>query len=197
MYAEHVPAIAANMRADAETFLRGCLFAVCSIRQPVINVPAHLDDIERERAQSIYLIGHKREAYRFLVTHRDELWADVCSIALGEPAAAILRLCDIPGIGIVKAGFIAQMLGFDVACIDTRNIQREGRNPRAYRSDGEARKRTPAFRRKIARYVADVGGRAAHYWDTWCNEVGPIYRLTGEQMSALHADTICGDAIPF
>lgn len=197
MYAEHVPVIASAMRGDVATFERGVLFAICSIRQPVINVPAQIDDVERERAESIYLIGHKRAAYQYLVTHREALWRDVCSIALDNPAGAIARLCDIPGIGIVKAGFIAQMLGFDVACIDTRNIQRDGRNPRAYRSDGEARKRTPAFQRKIARYVADVGGRAAHYWDAWCNEVGPIYHLTGEAMSALHADAICGDAIPF
>jgi hypothetical protein len=47
MYAEHNPIIADAMRADVEIFKRGCLFALLSIRQPIRNVPAQMEDVER------------------------------------------------------------------------------------------------------------------------------------------------------
>jgi hypothetical protein len=59
-------------------------------------------------------------------------------------------------------------MGFDVGCLDTRNIERLGLNPEAYASQGAAYKARPSFRRKIESYVAETGGRAEELWDGWC-----------------------------
>jgi hypothetical protein len=123
---------------------------------PIRNVPGQLDDIDRERASSVYLFGFKRDAYVYIETHGPALWAKVKACPLADPGAAILALAAVPGLGVVKAGFAAQLMGWDVACLDGRNIEREGLSPRAYRSDGEARKSRPAFKRKVARYVAVI-----------------------------------------
>jgi hypothetical protein len=182
MYAEHVPLISAHMRASPEGFVRGVMFAICSIRQPVTIVPDQLDELEQ--GDTSCLFGHKRDAYAYLAEHSVALWRDVC--ALSDPCAAIGRLCDVPGLGVVKAAFVCQLLGLNVACLDARNIKREKRNPRAYRSDGEARKRTPAFKRKVARYVAETSGRAEYYWNAWCEDVAATYRRTPLEISELH-----------
>jgi hypothetical protein len=106
-------------------------------------------------------------------------------------------LCRVPGLGIVKAGFALQLMGYDVACLDTRNIKREGRNPRAFRSDGEARKAGPAFKKKIARYLSEVEGRAQEYWDAWCQDVASDIGITAAEVSGLHLAIIPDNYIPF
>lgn len=200
MYKDHVPYIASAMQSDPDAFARGAMFAVLSIQQMFITVPKALLDVERNEDTSRFLFGHKAGAYRYIMDHKRELHANVASAT--TPGEAIARLCVVPGLGVVKAGFIAQLMGHDVACLDTRNIQREKRNPREYRSDGERKKATPAFARKIGRYVADVGGRAQAYWDNWCTDVSKTYGMTPEAVSKVHLDCIVKDkvepiAVPF
>lgn len=184
MYATHVPAINACMRGSVDGFKRGVMFAVCSIRQPITLVPEQLAEVLQHGASAPGLFGHKLQAFDYLEDNAASLWRDVC--ATSDPCEAIARLCDVPGLGIVKAAFICQFLGFDVACLDTRNIKREGRNPRAYRSDGPARKATKAFQRKIARYVAETAGKAEFYWNAWCEDVARVYKMSALEISELH-----------
>jgi hypothetical protein len=188
MYAEHVPIIAAGMRDNHITFVRGALFAVLSARVPFQRVPELLADVDRNGSQAQSLFAWKWDAYAHLTEHGEQLWGSLCRST--DIADALWSVTRVPGVGIVKGAFILQLMGFDVACLDTRNIKREGRNPRAYRSDGEAGKATPAFRAKIDRYIADCGGRAQEYWDTWCNDLGQQYGTSGEDISRRHLTAI-------
>lgn len=194
MYDTHVPVISAAMRADAETFARGCMFAILSIRQPIRNVPAMLDDLDRERSNSRFLMGYKRAAYHHITLNAARLQEAVLGAA--GPCEAILALCETPGLGIVKAGFICQLAGLDVACLDSRNVTREGRRPREFRTDGKS-PQTRAFKRKVERYVGETGGRAREYWDAWCNYVAPFHNLTPHAVSELHLAIVPDTFIPF
>jgi hypothetical protein len=156
-----------------------------------------LDDLDRARSESAYLMGHKRDAYNFLTLHGDRLARSLYAVPLDRPAEALFQLTRIPGLGIVKAGFVCQLMGFDVACLDSRNNTRDGRNQRAYRSDGEARKSTPAFRRKIDCYLGETQGRAREYWDGWCTYVAPFHKLEPDEVSALHLAIVPDNFIPF
>ena len=192
MYADEVPVIEAAMRYDAQTFANGVMFAILSARVPFGRTPEQCRDLAKYGEKSKTLWSWKLDAYKYLTEHRDTIWHAACARPKTKAGAAecIAVLTRIPGLGIVKAAFVAQMIGHNVACIDARNIQRDGRNPREYRSDGEARKVMPAFARKIERYVHDTWGQAQHYWDVWCNEVGPDYGMTGAQCSKAHVDAI-------
>ena len=196
MYAEHVPVISHAMREDGEVVRRGCMFAVLSARQPVRLVPAMLDDLELNRAESAYLFGWKRSSYVHIYTQGEALWRDVCAIPLTDPAAAIVRLMAVPGLGLVKAGFVAQFLGFDVACLDSRNGEREGRD---YAREFKSRKRLSptTIRRHVDRYVAETLGKSQQYWDMWCAYVAPDHKLTPYEVSALHLAILPDDYIPF
>lgn len=193
MYQNHVPYIAGAMQADPNAFARGAIFAILSIQQQLVTVPKACADVERNADQSRFLFGHKAGAYRYITAHKAQLHASVC--AAQSPEETIVELCKVPGLGIVKAAFIAQLMGHDVACLDTRNIQRDGLNPRAFRSDGEKRKTTRAFVRKITRYVRDTQGRAQELWDTWCIDVATSYGLTPMLISKIHLDCIVRESV--
>lgn len=194
MYREHVPVIAASMRETPEGFKRGVLFALLSIRQPITYVRSMLADVDENRAEAVCLLGFKRQAYRQLELEGVEMWRELRNVY--DARAVILRLQRLHGLGIVKAAFVAQLMGCDVACIDSRNADREGRPRRAW--DYHKTRITPAgLGRKVDRYLADVGGKACEYWDTWCNDAGETYKLTGEQISELHLDILADDYIPF
>lgn len=186
MYAEHVPTIAAAMRNDADVFARGCTFVVLTIQQMIVTVPEAVADVDANGLQSRFLFGHKRDAFAYIQEHKAELLRDV--LACGDDTASAIRvLMHIPGLGIVKSAFVLQLMGFDIACLDTRNIQREGRNPNAYRSMKKSR---VFWTKRVAAYVADTGGRAREYWDLWCQDVATAYKRTADAISRIHLDCI-------
>jgi hypothetical protein len=182
------------MAGSDDVFVRGALFAVLSIRQPVRNVPAMLEDVERERSRSIYLFGHKHLAYEYLILNGGRLRETVCG-GHATTFKALKALCQTPGLGIVKAGFVAQLAGHDVACLDSRNAQREGRDyGKEFRS---GKYQGPAFERRLERYLSETGGRAAEYWDAWCTYVAPDHKLTPQEVSGLHMAIVPDDFMPF
>jgi hypothetical protein len=188
MYAEHVPIIAAAMRQEHSVFCRGVMFAALSARVQFPRVPDQCKELQMRGADASCLWGWKFDAFAYLQDHKNELYGQVATAL--DPARALWDITRIPGMGIVKGAFVLQLLGHDVACLDVRSIIREGREPRAYRSDGEDRKRAPAFCRKIDRYLADVSGKAQHYWDTWCKDVAADYNSTPNRISELHLTSI-------
>ena len=191
MYDDHVPQINAGMRADPETFGRGVMFAICSIRQPIDRVPALLKDIDLNGELSTSLNPYmKFEGWRFLQGHTSALWRDVCAM---ETRDALVRLLCVPSLGIVKSAFVLQFLGHDIACLDTHNLRKLGLDYRAFRVDGNGKAgRPPVSSKKIDRYLklAARKGSARKFWDNWCNERAPAYAMTGEEISALHLEII-------
>lgn len=192
-----MPAIRDAMRHDVAMFRRGAMFAVCSIRQATINVPGQLAVLFDGEPGENPLFGVKHASFAYLMGPEGEtLWQDILSRPMTRAGAqaAILDLLRVPGLGIVKAGFVAQLMGFNVACLDSRNITREGRNPRAYRTDG----RTPeALAPKVAAYVGETYGKARAYWDAWCKDVAAAYDRTPQQVSELHMAIVPADFVPF
>ena len=188
MYREHVPIINVAMRADLSTFKRGVMFAVLSARTQFSRISAQCEELRQSGAKAKCLWSLKIDAYNYLEEHGEAIWHNVCEAK--NTRNALWAITRIPGMGVVKGAFVLQMLGHDIACLDVRNILADGRLPREYRSDGEVRKTRAAFLRKIDRYLLDTKGKAEHYWNSWCNTVGPDYGMTGEQCSWLHVTTI-------
>lgn len=194
MYREHVPVIAACMRESAEGFKRGVLFALLSIRQPITYVRPMLAQVDEERAEASCLLGFKRQAYRQLELEGARFWEALRGEY--EPRRVIIELQRMHGLGIVKAGFVAQLMGCDVACLDSRNNDRDARPRRAY-DYVKARTKPEALARKVDRYLGETQGRAEEYWDAWCADVAQVYDMTPEAISELHLDIVPQDYIPF
>ena len=184
MYDEHNPKIAEGMRRDPETFIRGALFAVLSIRQPVIYVPDMLAEVDREGRNAQSLFGFKRDSFDYLQEHGTQVWDAVCGAK--DARGAVYAATRVPGLGIVKGAFVAQLAGFDVACLDGRNLVRLGHDRDTWKVRGEKDKATRAFGKKLDRYLAQVEGRAREFWDDWCCDVAPRWKRTPQEISELH-----------
>lgn len=199
MYREHcLEQIAPAMVSDLEVFRRGCMFAVCSIRQATINVPDQLAILFDGAEEESPLFGTKFKSFEDIMGPLGTtIWSDIRAMESMSPAAceyAIAQLLRVRGLGIVKAAFVAQLMGFDVACLDSRNVKREGRDPRTYRTDGK----TPLqLAPKIRAYVRETYGRAEEYWNAWCHDVAAAYGLTPEGVSELHLAILPRDYVPF
>lgn len=184
MYAQHVPIIAAGMRLRPAIMERGIIFAILSARQQFISVPDQLAELERDGDAARCLFSWKYGAYRYVREHRDELYH---RLRLARSTRqALYDVTRIPGMGIVKGAFVLQLLGHDIACLDSQNNHRENLNPREYRSDGELRKIGPAFWNKLDRYILATGGQAQQYWDAWCEYVSDKYAMSAEECSRIH-----------
>ena len=186
MYDTEVPRLSAGMRSDPEIFARGVTFAILSIQQQFITLPRSMADVSATGDASKYLFGSKRAAYRALETNKVELWRDVC--ALPDTGDALHRIIQSPGIGLAKGAFVLQMLGHDVACMDSRNLAREGLSDDAFNLHG--RKVGPTVDRQLQTYLDVAGGRSRELWDVWCHEVAEVYHLSPDRVSEMHCDLI-------
>lgn len=214
MYKDHMPIIRDAMRADLEVFRRGVMFAVCSIRQATVNVPDQLGVLFDGEEGESPLFGHKFKAWEYISdsSRAAYLWKKLnlfYSLLLpvdflagkyptrGATEAAMLAMLEVPGLGIVKSAFVLQLMGFDVACLDSRNVKREGRNPTAYDTRARDKARPDHMRRLVASYLDETYGKAAHYWDAWCRDVAEAYHLTPEAVSELHLSIVPNNYVPF
>ena len=90
---------------------------------------------------------------------------------IGDVVGAVDVLSNVPGLGIVKASFVAQICGLEVACLDTHNLRALGLAETAFKLAKSVKPDTK--RAKIAHYVglcAQTGG-SRHWWNAWCQTV--------------------------
>ena len=182
MYQNHVPTLTAAIRHSPKVFSSAVMFAAVSARTHFITVPAQMLELEMRGRKAKCLWSWKTSAFDFVQAHGRRLHETIARIDC--PEKALRAICEIPGLGIVKGAFVLQMMGHDLACLDTRNIERDGRDPLAYATRGI--KTGKAFEAKVARYVADTFGRSQQYWDDWCADVAVTYKKTPFEISAMH-----------
>lgn len=187
MYAEHVPLLSAHGRSSPQGLGDLCLFAILSIRQQFSSVPRAMRDVRKRGEGSRHLWGCKLDGY---CTTRDlsTLHAQLASIPDAEPALfAIIQ--TVPCLGLVKGGFVAQMLGYDIGCLDSRNVQRLGLDPRVTRISGYP---AQSAIRRVDEYTAlcrALGGPAV-LWDEWCKDYARTNGGTAQEVSAMHLAAI-------
>jgi len=139
----------------------------------------------------------KRNGYLYAVEHKHVLHEALkAAVKHNDPVGAIDVLTNVPNLGIVKAAFVAQLVGLDVACLDSHNLDRLGLDRAALRFAKTVKPETK--RKKIQDYVhlTQVTGGSEYWWDTWCNYVAGNRAnkslTTGDAVSAYHATCIIG-----
>jgi hypothetical protein len=112
-----------------------------------------------------------------------------------EACADVVELfMQVPNLGMVKASFLAQCLGFNVACIDGHNVKRLGINPNLVKTPPKAMKPETA-RRKVEEYIVLTQRAGSKYWwNTWCEYVAGNKAnrklTTGNVVSKFHVECI-------
>lgn len=157
---------------DRALIFRGAaLVVILSIQQPWYSVPAQFADVQAVGSASRFLWGNKRKAWAFLMEHGERLASSIG----GNHEEAILTLLAVPGLGIVKASFLLQMLTGEGACLDLHNLDRLGLSRDAFKTPKTLKVET--VRARIATYCATwrAHGTSRHWWDSWCAHVATVY----------------------
>ena len=151
-------------------------FALLTIQQAFETVETQIESFKKDGTSSHYLWGSKDLGVAYVVENADRLAALLRLAKQNDDTIdAIDTLLEIPGLGIIKAGFVAQLLGLpDAGCIDTHNariydVDLEGFR---FREGGKASTRIA----KISTYVhlcKRLGGSES-LWDVWCEYVAAL-----------------------
>ena len=112
-----------------------------------------------------------------------------------SPREALLTCLRIKGIGIVKAGFIVQLLYGEVGCLDRHNMEWFHVKPRQFSMDSHTSFQT--VQRKVDLYIAvcKAIGTAEFLWDHWCTAMAtekPHIYKNGGFVSFMHVKAIMG-----
>lgn len=194
MYREHcLNQIAPHALSSPDCLVQCVAFVLSTIQTPLSRVGACMDDIATNGEAAASLWGSKRDGYRYSRKHAKSMHAAIVAAKRnGDAEFAIDVLSLIPGLGMVKAAFVAQLCGFEASCLDTHNLKRLGYKDTAFKFPKKCSDETR--KRKIAEYCKlcrDHGG-AEYFWDTWCEYVaakgGQNRALdTAEKVSAYHS----------
>lgn len=170
-------------RAEPLVFLKTALMVLLSIRQPWLKIPEQFQDVMQIGSDSKYLFGFKRDGYKTVMHNLDHFHGAVKNYD-GDLNGLILTFMDVPGLGLAKASFLAQLTVGDGACLDTHNLHRIGKDDKFTRVDKSAKnilERIEAYNEAWRPY-----GNSAFWWDSWCDFIGSRYGITGAEVSALH-----------
>lgn len=189
MYRDDMPRMRDAALASPDGLANLITFVLLTIQQPFSGVARQFDDVKVTGDRSPYLFGAKRAGYRYAHKHKHVLHAAIVkAVEVGDTVGAIDVLTNVPGLGLVKAGFAAQCVGLGVGCIDTHNLVRFGLKESAMRLSKKLSAKTKA--KKIAAYIAlcaELGG-PEYLWNSWCDYVGGLYDKlpSGELVSRFH-----------
>lgn len=209
MYRRDCIAIAEHACASPSGLVDVIEFTLCSIQAGLSTIKLQRAGIKRDGLDSVYLWGKKASGLAYALDNQASLWAKLMSCrerGLGDASAiadAILLLMRVPNLGMVKAAFVAQMFGFDVACLDSHNLARFGINPNRVKVGAKLNADTK--RMKVLDYIQlcnDLSGAlhgetcAEWWWNSWCDYVAGnrSNKLldTADAVSKYHYDAVVG-----
>jgi hypothetical protein len=159
---------------------------IASIRTGFKDLTNLSNDIRINKHQSKALWGHKIDSYSGVVELKDELYS------MFEESASQQKMLNtvlsIKGLGLAKASFGLQMLGYNLACLDTHNLKRLGYSSSYFNN-----------KKRVEEYVSVVQQKGTEYWwNTWCElipqtTVNKKHFKTAEEVSYEHVIAVRGD----
>jgi hypothetical protein len=197
MYKRDCNAIAQHALASPDGLVDVVEFTLCSIQAGLSTIKQQRRDIKANGLQSKFLWGKKADGLDCITRNKVWFWSYLSHKAeVGDNEAiadAILELMKVPNLGMVKAAFVCQMLGMNVACLDSHNIKRLGLTPSAVKVD--AKLKPEKKRAKVLAYIELCQKEGTEYWwNTWCNHVAgnsANRRLnSGDLVSAYHVEAV-------
>lgn len=194
MYRDDMPRIREYAHSSPDNLVQVGTFVLATIQMPFYRMLNAMEDIKQKGANSSYLFGSKRLGYAFMSENKERLHSEMLAIfESGDNVECKLieLFVQIPGLGIPKAAFLAQLVGAETACLDTHNLAHFGIDEKAFRLGAKVTAKT--IRAKIARYVETCRAynTSEGWWNSWCEFVVNTSRNAGkfanaEEVSKLH-----------
>ena len=181
-------------QGSAENFKRAALFVLATVQQQLETVPVALTDICDLGTGSRFAWGNKAKGVEYLDDNYRALFDDARARKSDDVILMDLFL-QIPGLALVKAGFLCQIFTGTVGCIDTHNVKLYDIPVSALRYRYENSAECNAA--KVTRYVELCNGLGGAHalWSRWCDYVAalrPFNWIDGAEVSRFHLDVITG-----
>jgi len=199
MYSTHASKIAQYGLNSPDGMVNVVRFTLCTIQQPLSGCLRQIKDIEKNGIQSKYLFGSKRKGLEYTIKNKEALHKGLLEIKsrnmddLARTIEAVYFVMQVPSLGMVKASFVLQMLGFNVACLDSHNLKRLGLDIKHTKVPATLRPETKI--KKITKYVKLTRIKGTEYWwNSWCDyvagNIGNKALTTGEAVSEFHVQCV-------
>jgi len=201
MFDEHQTKIGRYARQGPDEMARVYTFVLATIQQSLWMTPDIMQSIDREGIESRYLWGFKYDAYEYLVDNQRQIYDNAMDIYSGYASPEVQEqellyyFASLPGLGIVKAGFMVQLCFGMAGCIDTHNLSMYGICPNKFKASRFKAAKDKTKRLIMLQYltVIDSEGGCGSFWDRWCEYVAKRSpeRYTGPYaVSELHVTAI-------
>ena len=200
MYDIHAMEISEHALKTPQGLLDVITFVFTTIQQPLSSCKNQLNDIDLHGTESKYLFGSKRAGLKYAIENKTRLFWKVQELQkesldnIDTVSKAVRLFMEVPGLGAVKASFVCQMLGFNVSCIDSHNLNRLGMDLKDVTIPNSLTEKTKM--KKIKAYVHLTQRKGTVYWwNSWCDYVaskGGMNKTltTGNEVSAFHVECV-------
>ena len=200
MYDIHAMEISEHALKTPQGLLDVIKFVFTTIQQPLSSCKNQLNDIDLHGTESKYLFGSKRAGLKYAIENKTRLFWKVQELQkesldnIDTVSKAVRLFMEVPGLGAVKASFVCQMLGFNVSCIDSHNLNRLGMELKDVTIPNSLTEKTKM--KKIKAYVHLTQRKGTVYWwNSWCDYVaskGGMNKTltTGNEVSAFHVECV-------
>ena len=170
MYNRDCKKIAKFAMKNPDNFFWLIVFVLCTIQASLQSTVPQIQDIKKNgRRAKFFNWEMKRIGHDYAYDNRHNLFLTVkACVKANDAVGAIDALTSVNGLGIVKAAFVVQMCGLDVACLDSHNLSRLGLSQSHFKLSKTVSHATK--RKKIAEYVEYTRktGGSQYWWDSWC-----------------------------
>lgn len=201
MYTRDATLIGQYARSNAENMRRVYAFVIATVQQPLDMVGDILDDIDKEGEASRFLWGWKPQAWRYARDNAQEIYDGAMTLwdfsETDRDAEDLLvgYYAGMPGLGLAKGGFMAQLCFGLSGCLDSHNVALHGLDPRQFaaaRFKGAKTKKTRDRIVKTYNTTVDACGGGQVLWDSWCEHVAnlPNKFKSADGVSRYHSDVL-------
>jgi len=202
MFNTHQKKIGVFAQTNPENMARVYQFVLATIQQNLNQTPDIMGDIDNIKESSKYLFGFKQRAWNYSQDNMQGIFDTTMRIHQQSKTesdaehALLLYFAGLPGLGVVKGGFMIQLCFGLSGCIDSHNIKRFDLNSNTFSAARFKNAKTDKLRNKIIsdyhKLVNNIGG-CETLWNSWCEYVADrnnnIYG-SGYDVSALHVSAI-------
>lgn len=191
MYTQEQPLIAAHAKSP-EGFADVVTFAIATQNQHFYRVGTILADLHMRGLDACKsLNGTQKRGIAYVHQHAGQVLELLANTRCSRsPDILALRiLIELPAIGIVKAGFIWQLIAGRVGCLDTHNLKTAGLRRGAFDYRPQS---TEALTAHLSSYIAACAmlGTSEQLYNGWCSLIAlkyPGHFNSAEDVSRKHA----------
>jgi len=194
MYSRDQPIIERHTFSNPAGFIDSLEFVLTTIQAGLSTCRRQRRQIARDGLKAACLWGKKADGLKYGREHAARLLPEFERLRSRDATEEAVTLAtSIPCLGLPKAGFLCQLMGFNVACLDVHNLRREGLPATFVKLNKKAK---PATQRKhVARYVEYCQRDGSEkWWDEWCEHVaGNRHNRnlpTADAVSRFHVDAV-------